>query len=76
MFSCEGPPSGLVLLLRRGGNGPRSLSKQVIRNLEVVVGGERTIPRLVNTGEKIARAARITNLSWPTIYRVLRNNED
>lgn len=36
---------------------------------------ERAILKMVAEGEKISRIARITGLSRPTIYRVLRNQE-
>ncbi|MHC4442065.1 MAG: helix-turn-helix domain-containing protein [Planctomycetota bacterium] len=36
---------------------------------------KKAILKMVDDGEKITKIARITGLSQPTIYRVLRNQE-
>jgi DNA invertase Pin-like site-specific DNA recombinase len=43
------------------------------RRLKVTDDQVRAILKMVAEGEKLARIARITGLSRPTIYRVLRN---
>ncbi len=45
------------------------------RHLKVTPDQAQAITSMVDHGEPIARVARITGLSRPTIYRVLRNGE-
>jgi len=44
------------------------------RYLKVTPDQERAIHEMVGRGEKVAKVARITGLSRPTIYRVISNN--
>jgi len=56
-------------------NGKRWGGSEPGRYLKVTPDQERAILDMAARGEKVARIARITGLSRPTIYRVLRNQK-